>query len=220
MTQFENPYADAGSEPPKTSGLAITALVFSLIGIIPCLGLLTAPIGVILGVIAMIAIGSNPARKGMGLAVAALIIGLVLAGGQGAGTYWIYGRGKAAIQAMMSGPSDALQAGFNGDIAGFKAGFYGAGSTASDEEAMAFIGELRTRYGEFVSCAMDESQTTQPTPGQPSLPAPYIVVFENATMNAEAEIIFADQVTGEMPFKPGYVIVFDPELGDLKYPAD
>ena len=220
MTQFDNPYSDSASGPPKTSGLAITSLVFSLTGIIPCLGLLTAPIGAILGLIAMLAISSNSARKGMGLAVAGLILGLVFAGGQGAGTWWVVNKGKEMFAAMTSGPNDALQAGFAGDIAGFKDGFYGSGSMASDEEATAFIDELRTRYGEFVSCQMDESQTAQPTPGQTSMPVAYTVTFENEAMPAEAEIIFADQATGAMPFKPGYIIVFDAELGDLKFPAD
>jgi hypothetical protein len=220
MTQFDNPYAHPASEAPKTSGLAITALVFSLVGIIPCLGLLTAPIGLILGVIAMIAIGANPGRKGTGLAITAVVLGLVFAGAQGAGTWWVVNKGREAVVAMTRGPNDALKAGFAGDIAGFKAGFYGSGSMASDEEATAFINQLRTRYGEFVSCRMDESRPAQPVPGQPSVPAAYIIEFQNATMNAESEIIFADQATGAMPFKPGYIVVFDKELGDLKYPAN
>ncbi len=38
---------------------------------------------------------------------------------------------------------------------------------------------------------------------------------------AEAELVFADQITGEGPFqKLGYIIVYDADLGDLVYPNE
>ena len=57
---------------PKTSGMAIAGLVLALLG-------LTAPIGLILGIVALIQIGNNPRRlSGNGLAIAAIVIGAML----------------------------------------------------------------------------------------------------------------------------------------------
>lgn len=57
---------------PKTSGMAIAGLVLALLG-------LTAPIGLILGIVALIQIGNNPRRlSGSGLAIAAIVIGAIV----------------------------------------------------------------------------------------------------------------------------------------------
>ena len=44
------------------------------------------------------------------------------------------------------------------------------------------------------------------------------VAGDQATMDAEAELVWADQSTGKLVFQLGYIIVFDPDLGDLRYP--
>ncbi|HCU36854.1 MAG TPA: hypothetical protein DGT21_15825 [Armatimonadetes bacterium] len=60
-----------GCDGPKTSGMAIAALVLALLG---C----TSPIGLILGIIAAVQIGNNPRRlSGSGLATAAIIVGAI-----------------------------------------------------------------------------------------------------------------------------------------------
>ena len=62
----------SGGEP-KTSGMAIAAFVLSLLG---C----TAPIGVILGIVALVQISNDPRRlKGNGWAIAAIAIGAIMA---------------------------------------------------------------------------------------------------------------------------------------------
>lgn len=223
MSQFENPYSDVSMmEEPKTSGLAIASLVLSLIGIIPCLGLLTAPIGVLLGIIGIATI-SGPAKKGKGLATAGVLIGVILFSGQ------LY-LGKLGFdfvnnffQVVETGPRDALTDGFGGDFAAFKASFHGDGSTTSDEEVRVFLDTLRERYGEYQSSQMDQTGNSpmKPVPGQASLPIPYIVTFSNGDVDVEAEIIFADP-SGTTPGfinKLGYILFFDSDLGDLRYPS-
>ncbi|UCD75091.1 MAG: DUF4190 domain-containing protein [Phycisphaerales bacterium] len=219
MMQLENPYADPAAEPPKTSGLAITSLVFSVIFFCP----LTTLLGPILGLVALATMGGERPRKGKGLAVAAIVLGLVFTGAQyGAYVLWV----KPAIAFLaeyvkfaMTGPDEALATGMAGDIAGFKLHFQGPGATASDDEAQAFLDELRARYGEFTSASMNEQSGQQPTPGQTVLPMPYVLVFELATLDAEAELIFLDEA-GQKPVKKlGYIIVFDSSLGDLTYPS-
>lgn len=221
MSQFPQPgYYDpnAISTTPRKSGLAITSLVFSLIGIIPCLGLITAPLGILLGVIGVVSI--SPPKTGKGMAMAAILIGIVLTAGQvfvvKKGYDFFYGFYALA----MKGPNDALTLGFSGDVAGFKGSFYGAGASAPDSEAQAFLAELTKRYGTFTSAAMDESGG-QPNaqPGQPTIALPYNLRFGGTTVKAESELIFADQASGAMVKKLGYVHVIDPTNGDLVYPS-
>ena len=211
MSQFGAPYEESAVQQRKTSGLAITALVCSLIFCCP----VTTVLGIILGLIAVATIGGGTMRKGRGLAAVAIIIGLLATGLQIGAGYWAY---DAIWKPLLAGPRDALTAGFAGDAAGFKAGFHGAGATASDAEATAFIAELRRRYGEFTSCEFSPVQDSQPAYGQPAAPFGYALRFDGATVDAEAEMIFSDPTRGGLIMKLGYITVFDAELGDLTYP--
>jgi hypothetical protein len=219
MSQYQTPFEQQTMDRPTTSGLAITSLVLSLTAIIPCLGLITGPLGVLLGLVSAVTIPSNPARKGTGLAVAAIIIGLVLSAGQGYGTYWFVGKARQVVSKIMAGPADALRAGFAGDVAAFRDDFYSPGAQPSVEEAQAFIDELRSRYGDFVSVSLpSQNQSYQPTPGETQIVMPYIVEFTNATMNAEVELVIVDETTRQFVMKWGYIKILDPERGDLRYP--
>lgn len=62
------------SMPQKTSTLAIAAFIFSLIFFIPTFSI----IGLIAGIAAFVHIQKNPKLKGKGLAIAAIIIGLLV----------------------------------------------------------------------------------------------------------------------------------------------
>jgi hypothetical protein len=217
MSQYQSPFEQETMERPKTSGLAIASLVCSIL-------FCTAIVGLILGLIAIPAIGSNPARKGKGLATAGIVISLIFLIAQ----YFLvtqvvvpgYTIIKEYIAFVMSGPDDALSSGASGDVAGFKQWFVGPGATASDEEAQAFLDELANRYGAFVSASFDDQSGQPPTgrPGQPRVPFPYILTFDTGTVSAEAELVFADEMTGDMLKKFGYITVFDAERGDLTYP--
>jgi hypothetical protein len=213
---FNQPYNEGYAEPPKTSGLAITALVCSLIFCCP----ITTVLGVILGAIAMVTIGSAPGRKGKGLAIAAVLLGVIFTIGQVLFGMWFY---RTLVKPVMEGPREALVAGFSGDISGFKSHFYGAGATATDADAQQFIEELRTRYGTFVSVKFDEQsgQSARGQPGQPEAPFPYVMTFQNKpSVKATTVIIFVDQKTGAFVFKLGSITVHDSSLGDVKYPPE
>ncbi len=208
MTGFDTTFDPQPAAAKKTSGLAITSLIFSLIVCCP----VATIIGPLLGIGALVRIGGNPALKGKGLAFAAIIMGIAFSAAQGLGGYSMY---KNIIEPMYVGPRDALASGFAGDIAGFKGHFYGAGATASDEQAAAFIEQLRQRYGKFVASSLN--QQTQPQ-GGPVMEFDYFLSFANTTVEAEAQIIFADEKTGVWPKALGYITVFDPDLGDLTFP--
>lgn len=76
-------YASPDGQPyaPKNSGMAITGFVLSLVGTIPCFWFwfLQVPgyLGVIFSAIGMKATAGG-ARKGRGLAIAGLVVGLVV----------------------------------------------------------------------------------------------------------------------------------------------
>ncbi len=209
MMQFDPSLHSPEVQPPKTSGLAVTSLIFSLILCCP----LTTIIGPLLGLVSVIRIGGNPALKGRGIAVVAILLGAIFTGGQFWSCRWVY---DTIFVPMLVGPSDALTTGFDGDIAGFKDHFYGAGATASDAEALAFIAELERRYGDFVSCALN--QQGQPVTQGPVMPFDYRIVFADQTVDCETEIVYADEKTGKWPKKLGYITIFDDDLGDLTFP--
>lgn len=204
-------------EPARKSGLAVTSLVMSLIGVIPCLGLLTAPIGVLLGCIGVVAI--RPPKTGKGMAVAAILIGVVTFSVQAYFSKKAYDFMYGFYALMMKGPNDALALGASGDIAGFKASFVGSGASASDDEARAFLDALRDRYGNFQSAELDQSAGPPPTgTGQPAIVMPYVLRFDSRVANCEAEVVLADQATGDFVKKIGYIRVIDASAGDLVYP--
>lgn len=215
---FQEPQPEQGFvEPPRTSGLAISSLVCSLIFCCP----LTTIIGPILGLIAFVTIGSNPNRRGKGLAVTGIILGVVLTSG------WVYFGSKAwaffgqAIELVANGPKTALVAGSSGDLTSFKEAFYGEGASVSDDKAQNFLDELNERYGAFADSRFDESSGSfTPTPGQNSMIVPYIIDFDTATVSADVEIIFADPTNNSDPFvfKIGYIVIHDDDLGALRYP--
>ena len=214
MTQFESPFESGDVGEQKTSRLAIASLVCSLICCVP---VTTIP-GILLGIGAMVSIGNNPAKKGKGLAVAGVLLGVVFTAGHAYVYPKLFSFLGDVMEIVMGGPNDALTAGFANDPAAFKMQFYGTGAQATDAEAQAFIDMLRSRYGEFQSCSFNEQTQAQPSFGQPSTVFPYILTFDNATVDAEAEVIWVDERTGDMIIKLGWVIVTDPDLGDLRYP--
>jgi hypothetical protein len=219
MTQFEsNPYAanyqpqpPAGAARP-TSGLAITSLVLSLIFCCP----LTTLLGLILGTVAIASTGPRAPKKGRGLGIAAVIISLIFTAGQAAFIVWamdIYSK-------MMNAPQVVLQAGFAGDWNAFRSNLHPVtGRTFTDQQAAAFIEELRARYGEFQSSRMNEqAMQGRNSGGRPDMDIPYLVVFDSGQLDAEAQFIFADQNTGQFVFKIGSITIKDPAQGDITFP--
>ncbi len=211
MTGLDTTFDPQPAAEAKTSGLAITSLIFSLILCCP----VTTIIGPLLGLVALVRIGRNPALKGRGLAFAAIIMGVVFSIAQGIGMYQGY---QFMFRPIMDGPRVVLETGFANDPTGFRAEFYGAGAAGTDAEVQVFVDELRRRYGEFVSLRLDQTDGPQPAFGQTSAPFPYEVTFENATVTVEAEMVFADEVTGAFVMKWGSITIFDSDLGDLTYP--
>jgi hypothetical protein len=220
MTQFDNPYANPYSaplsQPVKTSGLAITSLVFSLIICCPVTTLL-API---LGLIAFVTIGSNPMRKGRGIALAGIIIGIAVSSVWVVGGLWARDKLMHFLEVMRQGPTTALTSAFAGNAGAFRAAFHGDGATSTDAEAQLFVDTLRGRYGAFVSAEVDQNQQPATPPmGQPSISLPYNFKFEKQTVPGSVEIVIFDQRTQQWVWKIGSITIHDPAEGDITYPS-
>jgi len=169
--------------------------------------------------------GPTAERKGRGLGIAALIIGLILC------VVWAwfglkaYGMVKGYSEFVMNGPQQTLKKGFDGDVAGFQADFTGTAATMPASEAQAFLDQLKARYGAFQSCGFDTQSGSPPQgqPGQPQVPFPYVLQFANQSVNAEIELVFADQnatsFAGAFMKKIGYIVIQDPVAGNLAYPS-
>ncbi len=74
------PMLPAEGPPKKAAGLALAALVLGICSFVPCLGLLTAPVGAILGIVAL-AMGTTEKGKaagGLATAVVGFVIGQTL----------------------------------------------------------------------------------------------------------------------------------------------
>ncbi len=210
MSQIESTFGVPDAAAQRTSGLAIGSLVCSLIVCCP----ITTIVGPLLGIAALVKIGGNPALKGRGIALAAILMGVVFTAAQTWGGYGMW----QVMKPVFEGPNVALTAGFGGDTAAFKAAFHGAGATAGDADVTAFIDELRQRYGAYQSCRYDETaRGTRGAFGDPVVPFPYILTFDNAEVRVEAKYVFADEGIGWVQ-KWGSITVFDPDLGDLTYP--
>ena len=153
----ENPYAensgyDGYSEPERTSALAVTSLVMSLICCIPGLGLLGAG----LGVGALIGISGSRGRVGgRGVAIAGIIIGIMMSVAwvvvivqaqnfAGMISEALFGRADTVMTQIETGDYDTLRGEARGALA-----------SVTDEQFDAFVASYRATYGSFQSVPTD-----------------------------------------------------------------
>ncbi len=119
---------------------------------------------------------------------------------------------------MIEGPRAALVAGQSGDLAGFRAGFTGAGALPGDAEAIAFLGELESRYGRFLGSRQDRLRESL-GPAEPGgRRIPYVLEFESGEVAAEAEFVIRQAGSGGFVGRFAWLSIRDDELGDLVYP--
>lgn len=212
MSQFESSFPPQMGPKLKTSALAIASLVCSLFF---CCPLGTIP-GVLLGIAALVSISANPMRRGRGVAITGIVLGVLFTVGQIVVYPKVYKITADSIVLVNHGPNEALAAGFAGNMPAFRDRFFKAGALASDQEATEFIGQLRSRYGEFVSGHPRQAST--PPFGQTQMVMTYTLEFDRGMMPADVELVFADPNTGGLVFKLGSITVVDEQQGNLTYP--
>lgn len=211
-------YQDVDPEPtgPRTSRLAIASLPLSLLSIGGCCVAqpIVAFVAPLIALVATVRVVASPRLKGMAWSIGGLLLGLLFA--------VISIPISMFAQKIQQGPAPIFEAVAAGSTADFRGAF--AGSPGTDGEASAFMAELESRYGAFVEVRPDEQAMSgggfqQPPPGSTSFPVPYLIEFENATVEAELEIVIFDEVNGQpVFFEPKSIVLFDAERGDLYWP--
>jgi len=166
--------------PPRTSGLAVGAFVCSMI---LCCPLTTIP-GIILGIVGATTIGKNPMVRGKGLAIAAIIIGLIGTALQGV-VGWGYGSMVIGLLNLVNTDADAaVRAAADGDYQGFRSIFTSAGQGASDAEVEQFITDLEARFGAYRSLTLDDQHADfMQQQSSDEFVVPVIMDFENQTVD-------------------------------------
>lgn len=208
---FQAPLEPGFAEPPRTSGLAISSLVCSLIFCCP----LTTIIGPILGLIAFVSIGSKPNLRGKGLALTGIILGVLMTTLQAWAGFQLFDK---FVKPALEGPQTVLVAGFANDMSAFRDGLADGAVGVTDEEIQEFIDQLRSRYGEFSSTEFHPSQSAPTAFGQPIILYTYLLHFSDSTVTADVEIVIADPQTGQFVMKLGVMTIRDSENGDLSFP--
>ena len=217
------------AEPPRISGLAIAALVCALVFCIPGLPL----IGVILGLVAIVVMIGKRHLKGRGLAIAAVVLGLIISGLQAAGGWWMYRFAQFFVVMIRDTPVEAMQAAYKGDFGTFRSKLLGAATKQDDAAIAAFVDSVRGRWGEFNGFDMSPNQRQQAAPptGQQAtnIEFEYVAQFDQGNVPALVEFrvepiqpgAASSQATFGMPFEMGIssITFKDPVRGDIRFPV-
>lgn len=172
---------DAGNVKPRTSGVAIAALVCSLLFCIP---FITSAAGALLGLIG-IAVTGKPNVKGRALAVVALLLGLIGLAGWSYGT-WVVVDGYVRPFATM--------AEFTGHLA--KDDLAKAGALTAPPFDNAVLPELVAKvkgYGKFVSLKDPKTGQMPIAPvtvnGQKGYRLAGVAEFENGAADVSLDLV-------------------------------
>jgi hypothetical protein len=198
------PYAEPqfnAEEAPivrRTSTLAVTGLVLSVLACCPLVGL----IGPLLGLIALILILMNPALKGAVIAIAAIVIGLALQAAVFVGLGRVY-------TVITERPQEFVVAIEAGDWTAARAAAGGAAAAATDDEFAAFAAALEDQYGAITAWELiPPPPGTQPDPSSQSLPWSYLVTTEKAgRATVEFDLLMVDEVSQQFLWRPSAMTI-------------
>lgn len=200
--------------PVRITPWAYASLICSLGVFCPLLTLL----GPLLGIKALAEIRARPGTAGTGIAMTGIAIGVIVTLGWGGAALWW---DRHVRRPLLNGPIDVLTTGLHGDVAGFKRGFFGPAAETDDQVAAAFLSEVTSRYGMVLSIIQDETREPPETEwGAISPVVPYLMQFEGAFVSGEAEFVILDDRRSGIMAKWRWLIIRDPELGDLAYPPN
>ncbi len=210
----EQSIADEGQvsvavEPPRVSAWAIASLAASVGVLCPLL----AVIGPLLGVRALVEIKAHPSRRGRGLALAGIWLGVA---STIAWIVFVFWWNVNVRHVLRRGPDDALRAAYSGDFSAFREAFIGRGANVSDEEIRTFIDSLRERHGAFVESRQDDMVSQPKQTGERSVKIPIMYTFESGNVRGEVQVLLYARV---LAAKLQSITVKD-EHGVLMFPAD
>jgi hypothetical protein len=168
--------------------------------------------GALLGVRALVEIKTHPGRRGRGLALAGLWIGVAATIAWVVFVVWWNANVR---HLLMRGPEDALRAAYAGEFTAFRQEFTGKGATASDDEIRAFIALLRERHGQFVESRQDDMVAKPTQTGERSVTIPVMYTFEKDNARGEVQVLlFARMLAAKLQS-----ITVKDEHGVIAFPA-
>lgn len=191
----------------QTSLWALASLLCAIAFICPIAPILS----LVFALVGALDLRRHPHRRGKRLVAAGVIVSVLALCGWGvAARLWeVHAR-----RPMLYGPVEAIAAGQNGDVAGFRDAFL---DQASEPEAAAFLDSVNERYG-WLAGSSQRDDGAQPVSTVRRARIPYTFLFETGPVEAEAEFIIAAE-HGGFVLRFAWVVIHDPVMGDLVYPA-
>ena len=208
---------DAEQTSRQRSGLAVTALVFSLIICCP----ITTIIGPILGVIALVRMKSKPHISGKGFAWSAIVVGIVATVLWAIASMFIAKFATEFVEQTKRVSTETIQAGYDGDYDTFRSHLARSSSTVTDGEIKTFIELLKKRFGTFDTAFLnmqEQNQDIQSTNREAPIPIRFIFETKDTTGYIVFEFVPGKDLDYEMQI--GCIKIRDPENGDIIFPPD
>ena len=218
-------------EQPRTSKLAIASLLMTPLSCLSICGCGLLP--VVLSIVSMVRIRLNPALRGMGIAVIALVLNL---GISIAAVVVTWPQAKQLFDQvfglMLKGPADAIRAGQSGDVEAFLASVYRGGPNAPDsEDAAVFLDALTERFGEIQASVIQDQNRGAPQPGTTDAPIEYMLTFtkDGKTLAIRCEVLWSmANAAGDLDVKMKRIrvlgddmeLVFPPQAGGASEDGD
>ncbi len=202
--------ATPSSTTQQTSLWALASLLCAIAFICPIGPILS----LVFALVGTIDLRRHPHRRGKRLVAAGVIVSVLALCGWGvAARLWeVHAR-----RPMLYGPAEAIAAGQNGDVAGFRDAFRSGPDRTPEPEAVAFLDSVTERYGRLAGSSQRDDGA-QPVSTQRRARIPYTFHFETGPVEAEAEFIIAAE-HGGFVLRFAWVVIHDPVMGDLVYPA-
>ncbi len=191
----------------QTSLWALASLLCAIAFICPIAPILS----LVFALVGTLDLRRHPHRRGKRLVAAGVIVSVLALCGWGvAARLWeVHAR-----RPMLYGPVEAIAAGQTGDVAGFRVAFL---DRTSEPEAVAFLDSVTERYGRLAGSSQRDDGA-QPVSTVRRARIPYTFLFETGPVEAEAEFIIAAE-HGGFVLRFAWVVIHDPVMGDLVYPA-
>ncbi len=215
MTQYDATHEAMWDEPqaPRVSLLAVSSLICSLICCLPGVPL----IGVLLGILSLVAMAGKSHLTGRGLAITGIVLGVILSIIQLLIAAGLIG-GLRQFEQIAAAP---LQEAFAGQPDRFRNQFL---TTPSEGETEAFLEELRDRYGELQSANLDWGAYFEDLESfamrveeDGEIPAYLMLIFDRAEIEVEFVMKEDDQrPRGDPVFR--WMRLIDPARGDIVFP--
>ncbi len=208
---------DAEQTSCHRSGLAITALVFSLIICCP----ITTIIGPILGVIALIRMRGKQHISGKGFAWSAIVVGIIATVLWAIASIFIAKFATEFVEQTKRVSTETIQAGYDGDYDTFRSHLARSSSKVTDVEIKTFIELLNERFGTFDTAFLNmEEQNQEIQSTNQEAPIPIRFIFETKDTTGYIVFEFVPSKNFDYEMQIGCIKIRDSENGDIIFPPD